>query len=117
MTEKQGIAAVEGFGPRTFSVHGQRVMLDEDVAALYKIEVDELDLAVARNIDRFPEGLVFRLNSVEFGCLKSHYAASDREVHYVFTGQGLALLSSVLLEEQEARAIGQACAPECGCRS
>lgn len=116
MIERQEIVAVESGGPRIFLVRGQKVMLDEDLAALYKIETEALNLAVARNIECFPEDCVFQLNPDEFADLKSRSAISSRAAPYVFTGQGLALLSSVLLDEQENRVNQEACAPTCSCR-
>lgn len=116
MTDKQPIAAMEGGGPRIFLVRGQKVMLDEDLAALYKIETKALNLAVERNIECFPEDCMFQLHPDEFTDLKSRFALSDREAPYVFTGQGLALLSSVLLDEQENKANQESCAPTCSCR-
>lgn len=116
MTEMQEIAAAEGGGPRIFIVRGHKVMLDEDLAALYRIEPEELNLAVARNIERFPQDFMFRLNDAELADLKSRFAISDREAPYVFTGHGLALLSSVLIDEQEKKEKREACAPTCSCR-
>lgn len=116
MIEKQEIVAVESGGPRIFVIRGQKVMLDEDLATLYQVKTEALNLAVARNIERFPEDLVFQLNPDEFADFKSRFAISDREVPHVFTGQGLALLSSILLDEQEKKEKREACAPTCGCR-
>lgn len=116
MTERQEFAAVEGGGPRIFRIRGYRVMLGDDLAALYKIEPEELNLAVARNIERFPQDSVFRLNPDEIAELKSRFAISNREAPYVFTGHGLALLSSVLIDEQEKKEKREACAPTCSCR-
>lgn len=116
MIEKQEIVAVESGGPRIFVIRGQKVMLDEDLATLYQVKTEALNLAVARNIERFPEDLVFELNPDEFADLKSRFTNSDREGAYVFTGQGLALLSSILLDEQEKKEKRESCAPTCGCR-
>lgn len=80
-------------------------MLDEDLAALYELEADALKLAVARNIERFPEGLMFKLNPDEFADLKLRFAVSGQAAPYVFTGHGLALLSSVLFDEWVALAV------------
>lgn len=115
MTEGQEFAAVEG-GPRIFHIRGHRVMLVEDLAALYSIETEALNLAVARNSECFPEDLMFRLSADEFAALKSRFAISDRAAPYVFTGPGLALLSSILIDERENHANQEACAPTCSCR-
>lgn len=116
MTDKQTIAVTEGGGPRIFFIRGQRVMLDEDLAALYQLEIDALNLSVARNIGSFTEDFAFQLNPDEFAGLRSQVVNSDREAPYVFTGQGLALLSSILFDEQESQDEHE-CAPTCSCRN
>ncbi|MDO8264087.1 MAG: ORF6N domain-containing protein [Gallionella sp.] len=116
MTEKQATAATAGIVPRTFFIRGQKVMLGEDLAALYEVEIDALNLAVTRNIECFPEGCMFQLNPDEFADLKSRFAISIREAPYVFTGHGLALLSSVLLDERASHDNRESCAPTCSCR-
>lgn len=116
MTDRQEIAAMEGGGPRIFFIRGHKVMLDEDLAPLYEIKTEALNLVVARNIECFPEDLMFQLNSDEFADLKSRIAVSGRAAPYVFTGQGLALLSSVLLDVRENRKNQESCAPTCSCR-
>ena len=116
MTDKQTIAVTEGGGPRIFIIRGQKVMLDEDLAALYQLETGALNLAVTRNIESFTEGFAFQLNPDEFAGLKSQVVNSGREAPYVFTGQGLALLSSILFDEREDQDDHE-CAPTCSCRS
>lgn len=116
MTESQEIVAAEGGGTRIFLIRGHKVMLGEDLAALYRIEPEELNLAVARNVECFPEDFMFRLNDAEFADLKSRYAISIQEAPYVFTGHGLALLSSVLIDERENHENRESCAPSCSCR-
>lgn len=116
MTERQEIAAVKGGGPRIFSIRGHKVMLDEDLAPLYEIKTEALNYVIARNIECFPEDFMFRLNADEFADLKSRSAISGRAAPYVFTGQGLALLSSILIDARENRKNQQSCAPACSCR-
>lgn len=116
MIESQRNAAIKSGGPRIFIVRGQKVMLDEDLAALNQLETRALNHAVARNLECFTEDRAFKLNPDEIAGLKSEFANSDREAPYVFTGQGLALLSSILLDEQENRKNREYCAPTCGCR-
>lgn len=82
-------------------VHGERVMLDETLAELYGVETKALTRAVRRNIDRFPADFVFRLTSQEVTNLRCQFGASSlhggrRYTPYVFTEQGVAMLSSVL---------------------
>ena len=116
MSETQEIVAMESAGTRIFLVRGQRVMLDDDLTALYEIETAALNYVVTRNIERFPDGFMFRLNPDEFADMKSRYAISCREAPYVFTGQGLALLSSILIDERENRKYREFCAPTCSCQ-
>ena len=87
-------------------------MLDEDLAALYAVEVKILNQAVKRNIDRFPEDFMFQLTAEEFANLRYQSGASTlrsqtvtlktrrgqhrKYLPYVFTEQGVAMLSSVL---------------------
>lgn len=116
MTDKQTIAATAGGGPGIFLVRGLKVMLDEDLAALHQLDVEALNLAVARNIECFTEDFAFQLNPDELASLKPQFANPDREATYVFTGQGLALLSSILIDQRENHEKQQSCAPTCRCR-
>ena len=61
---------------RIFLIHGQKVMLDNDLADLYDIETKRLKEAVRRNIDRFPEDFMFELTLAEFESLRSQIATS-----------------------------------------
>ena len=77
-------------------------MLDTDLAELYGVETKALNRAVRRNIERFPEGFIFQLNSEEqrnlryqFGTSSSGYGGR-RYLPMAFTEQGVAMLSSVL---------------------
>jgi aromatic ring-opening dioxygenase LigB subunit len=86
-----------------FLIRGHKVMLDADLAVLYKVEVKALNQAVKRNRDRFPADFMFRLTTEEAARLKSQTVTlkSGRGQHpkylpYVFTEQGVAMLSSVL---------------------
>lgn len=116
MSEMQSSASIESTGPRIFLVHGQKVMLDEDLAAIYAVETDVLCRVVARSINRFPEGAVLHLSADERVALRRQLAKPEAVFTYVFTGQGVALLSSILLEEREARDSAEECAPTCSCR-
>ncbi len=79
-------------------------MVDSDLAELYGVETRRLNEQVARNIDRFPEDFMFRLNDKEFEGLKSQFATSKRggrrKLPYVFTEHGVLMLSSVLNSKQ-----------------
>jgi hypothetical protein len=73
---------------RIFLVRGQKVMLDTDLAELYRVPTKSLNLAVKRNADRFPEDFTFQLTDDGRG--------GRRYLPYAFTEQGVAMLSSVL---------------------
>ena len=84
-------------------VRGQKVMLDSDLAELYKVETRVLNQAVKRNQRRFPEDFMFALSQEEWEILKSQNVTSSwggrRKLPLVFTEQGVAMLSSVLNSE------------------
>ena len=82
-------------------------MLDADLAAMYGVETRELLRAVRRNLNRFPQDFMFRLQRREFENLRSQIGTSSswggrRHLPYVFTEHGVAMLSSVL---RSARAV------------
>jgi hypothetical protein len=85
---------------RIFVIRGQKVMLDEDLAEMYKIETKRLNEQVKRNRKRFPKDFMFTLSQKEFENLKSQNATSRwggrRKLPNAFTEQGVAMLSSVL---------------------
>jgi hypothetical protein len=83
-----------------YIIRNRKVMLDRDLAALYGVTTGNLNLAVKRNMKRFPEDFMFQLNAQEFKNLKLQIAISSwggaRKLPYAFTEQGVAMLSSVL---------------------
>jgi ORF6N domain len=87
---------------RIFLVRGQKVMLDTDLAELYRVPTKSLNLAVKRNADRFPDDFMFQLTDDEAAGLRFHFETSKRGrggrryLPYAFTEQGVAMLSSVL---------------------
>lgn len=90
-------------------MRGHNVMLDEDLAALYQVDVKVLNQAVKRNRDRFPPDFMFRLTAREAESLRSQVVTLNRgRGHhrkyrpFVFTEQGVAMLSGVL---RSARAV------------
>ena len=93
---------------RIFLVRGQKVMLDADLAELYRVPTKSLNLAVKRNADRFPEDFMFQLTDDDVAGLRFHFETSKRGrggrryAPYAFTEQGVAMLSSVL---RSARAV------------
>ncbi len=84
-----------------YTVRGQQVVLDSDLAKLYKVETKVFNQAVNRNLDRFPDNFRFQLTKEEFDALRSQIATSNgkggrRYRPYMFTEQGIAMLSGVL---------------------
>ena len=83
-----------------FLIRDNKVMLDQDLAAMYGVETRVLVQAVKRNLDRFPEDFMFQLSKDEFANLKSQIVISSwggrRTRPYAFTEQGVAMLASVL---------------------
>ncbi len=82
-------------------IRGQKVLLDQDLASLYGVSVKQLNQQVRRNIDRFPEDFMFRLDAEEGANLRSQFVTSSswggrRYQPMAFTEQGVAMLSSVL---------------------
>lgn len=100
MNEKE-ISAEEA-ATKILLVRGVRVMLDSDLARLYGVKTKNLNLQVKRNIGRFPKDFMFKLSKDE--ALRLHFATSKRGgrryAPYVFTEQGVAMLSSVLSSER-----------------
>ncbi len=85
---------------KIFYIRALNVMLDRDLAELYGVKTKSLNLAVKRNIDRFPSDFMFQLNKEEFNILRFQIETSRwggiRYLPYAFTEQGVAMLSSVL---------------------
>ena len=81
-----------------YEIRGHKVMLDRDLAKLYGVTTGNLNKAVKRNIERFPDRYMFQLTSDEY--LKFQNGISSwggtRSLPYAFTEQGVAMLSSVL---------------------
>jgi len=87
---------------KIYTIRGLQVMLDRDLADLYIVETRVLNQAVKRNQNRFPQGFMFQLTEVEFINWKSQIVMSNsdkmglRKPPFVFTEQGVAMLSAVL---------------------
>ena len=62
---------------KIYEIRGQRVMLDRDLAEMYGVETKRINEAVKRNLKRFPDDFVFRINHQEFANLKSQIATSS----------------------------------------
>lgn len=91
---------------RILVVRGRQVMLDEDLADLYGVETRVLVQQVKRNAKRFPGDFMFQLTSAEAEALRSQIVISNegrggrRYAPYVFTEQGVAMLSGVLRSDR-----------------
>jgi ORF6N domain len=85
---------------RIYAIRGQKVMLDEDLAAMYGVDTRRLNEQVKRNMKRFPKDFMFTLTAREYEHLMSQNATSSwggrRKLPHAFTEQGVAMLSSVL---------------------
>ena len=92
-----------------YTIRGKQVMIDNDVARLYNYETKNINKAVKRNLDRFPEDFCFQLTENEFQTLrfqigtskqnleiKDEFRGGRRYLPYVFTEQGIAMLAGVL---------------------
>lgn len=116
---------IKSIQSRIYTIRGERVMLDFDLASLYEVETRVLNQAVKRNIQRFPEDFMFQLTKQEFENLRieinnldmssqivmtydpnlmsqiviSSYGGT-RKMPYAFTEQGVAMLSGVLRSEK-----------------
>ena len=101
MVTKKSLIPVDRIEKAILLIHGQKVMLDADLAELYGVETKVLVQAVKRNLERFPEDFMFQLSQEEFAILRSQIVTSSdwggrRYPPYAFTEQGVAMLSSVL---------------------
>jgi hypothetical protein len=91
---------------RILVVRERQVMVDEDLADLYGVETGALTRAVRRNADRFPDDFMFQLTNEEWAALRSQSGISKegrggrRYAPYVFTEQGVAMLSGVLRSQR-----------------
>ncbi len=98
------ITNIEG---KILVIRGLQVMLDRDLAELYGVETKVLNQAVKRNIKRFPDRFMFKLNKVEAeSCSKSQFVTLNekgnfrgqniKKLPYAFTEHGVAMLASIL---------------------
>jgi hypothetical protein len=129
----KSIVPVDRIAQSISLLRGQKVMLDSDLAALYGVTTKVLNQAVKRNRNRFPDDFMFRLNADEVERLISQFGTSNapdgprtnrsrsqivtlrrgqniKYLPYVFTEQGVAMLSSVL----NSKRAGERTRPACG---
>ena len=105
MEEEQLSTEIENIKNLIYTIRGKQVMLDSDVAMLYHYPTKRINETVRRNIERFPENFCFKLTKSETENLRSQFATSSldkesyggrRTLPYVFTEQGIAMLSGLL---------------------
>lgn len=101
VTNRDQLVVVDNIESLIKVIRGQQVMLDRDLATLYGVETKRLNEQVKRNTKRFPEDFIFQLTKDE--CLRSQIATLNegrgqhlKYMPYVFTENGVAMLSSVL---------------------
>lgn len=92
---------------KIYLIRGHKVMIDRDLADLYGVETKQLKRQVRRNVYRFPGDFMFELSAEEFQEWRGQFGASNegdkmglRYAPYVFTEQGVAMLSTVLNSER-----------------
>ncbi len=113
MDNQNQIIVLENIQSRIFTIGGLQVMFDHDLAEMYGVTTKRLNEQVKRNIERFPEKFRFQLTQDEYDVLRSQIATSSlflqdsilnkhggrRYLPYVFTEQGVSMLSAVLKSE------------------
>lgn len=90
---------------KIFNIRNQKVMLDRDLAELYRVATKVLNQAVKRNIKRFPDDFMFKLtqpekNELVTNCDRFKTLKHSTVTPYAFTEQGVAMLSTVLNSER-----------------
>ncbi|PYP73272.1 MAG: DNA-binding protein [Gemmatimonadetes bacterium] len=102
LAKARSAALVERVERRIFLIRGEKVMLDSDLAEMYGVVTKTLNRAVRRNRERFPSDFMFELRVKEIALLRYQFGTSNagrggrRYRPFVFTEQGVAMLSSVL---------------------
>lgn len=100
VTNRDQLVVVDNIESLIKVIRGQQVIFDKDLAKLYGVETKYLNKQVKRNIERFPEDFMFQLTKEE--CLRCQIGTSNegrggaRYFPYVFTENGVSMLSSVL---------------------
>ena len=106
MTEEKNLTIVDNkeIQNMIYTIRGRQVMIDSDLAILYQVETKYLNRQRSRNADRFPDDFCFQLTKKEYEFLRCQNVTSKKEtgsggrryMPYVFTEQGIAMLSAVL---------------------
>ena len=105
---KAALVAIEAIASRIIVLHGQRVMLDADLAALYGVTTKRLNEQVRRNLERFPSDFMFQLTNQEVAILRSQFATLKtghgqhrKYLPLAFTEHG-ALMAAMVLNSSRA---------------
>lgn len=98
------LTGIEDLKAKIYTIRGLKVMLDRDLSWLYRVETKALNRSVKRNLRRFPSDFMFQLTQSEVEDLRYQFgtaniSAKSRTMPFVFTEQGVAMLSSVLNSE------------------
>lgn len=106
-TRLSTIIPLESIETKILFIRNKKVMLDRDLASLYGVTTGNFNKAIKRNIDRFPSDFMFHLTREEFTNLIFQIGRSSwggtRSLPYVFTEQGVAMLSGVLKSRRAVR--------------
>ena len=99
------LISTEIIASRILKIRGKRVMLDRDLAKLYGVKTKRLNEQVRRNTKRFPDDFMFQLtqqekNELVANCDRFNTMKHSTVMPYVFTQEGVAMLSSVLNSER-----------------
>lgn len=101
---KNIVSVIQGttVSSRIYLIRGKRVLIDSDLAELYGVATKSLNLAVRRNLDRFPSDFMFQLSETEARSLRFQFETSNkgrggrRYLPYAFTQEGVSMLSGIL---------------------
>ena len=103
LNEKQSnLLPIENIQSKIFVIRGKKVLLDRHLAELYGVTTKNLNKAVKRNIERFPDDFMFQLTAEESNSSRFQIGTLNKRGHnvkylpYAFTENGVAMLSSVL---------------------
>ena len=107
-TDMSAIAKFENLKDLIVELRGQSVLLDSDVADLYKVETKRINEAVKNNPDKFPTGYIIELDKTEWDGLKSKFSTSIKggkvKLPSAFPEKGLYMLATILKSPQAVQA-------------
>jgi hypothetical protein len=102
------VAKFENLKDLIFEMRGQSVLLDSDVAAVYKVETKRVNEAVKNNPDKFPHDYMFEITQKEFADLRSKFSTAKfsktRALPKAFTEKGLYMIATILKSKQATEA-------------